>query len=197
MKDTLKNTKALAAAALMTAFTCVATMIIHIPTPTLGYIHPGDCMVLLSGIILGPVIGGAAAGLGSCLADAFTGYTIYIIPTFVIKALTAAIAGALYRKLVRRHSRTAGFLAAGTAAECNMVFGYFVNKIVKIMFLAGSVSRENFLAGVTGAVAGLIPDSAQGIAGILLGLVLLPALCRIPEVRSLMSPEGSRNRQAV
>lgn len=36
-------------AALMAALTTVATMIIRIPTPTQGYIHLGDGMVLLCG----------------------------------------------------------------------------------------------------------------------------------------------------
>ena len=50
-------------AALMAALTTVATMIIRIPTPTQGYIHLGDGMVLLSGWLLGPWWGGAAAGI--------------------------------------------------------------------------------------------------------------------------------------
>lgn len=41
-------------AALMAALTTVATMIIRIPTPTQGYIHLGDGMVLLCGALLGP-----------------------------------------------------------------------------------------------------------------------------------------------
>ena len=39
-------------AALMAALTTVATMIIRIPTPTQGYIHLGDGMVLLCGALL-------------------------------------------------------------------------------------------------------------------------------------------------
>ena len=35
----MKNTKKLVIGALMAALTCIATMIIKIPTPTLGYIH--------------------------------------------------------------------------------------------------------------------------------------------------------------
>ncbi len=58
----------------MAALTCIATMIIHIPTPGLGYIHFGDGMVLLSGILLGPLYGSLSAGIGSMLADVFSGY---------------------------------------------------------------------------------------------------------------------------
>lgn len=54
----MKSTKKLVIGALMAALTCIATMIIKIPTPTLGYIHLGDGLVLLCGIVLGP-LGGA------------------------------------------------------------------------------------------------------------------------------------------
>ena len=50
------NLKKLILAALFAALSCVATMSIRIPTPgTGGYIHPGDAIVILSGVILGPV----------------------------------------------------------------------------------------------------------------------------------------------
>ena len=52
------NLKKIVTAALLAAFACVATMSIRIPTPgTGGYIHPGDAIVILSGVILGPSCG--------------------------------------------------------------------------------------------------------------------------------------------
>ena len=48
--------------ALFAALSCVATMSIKLPTPgTGGYIHPGDAMVILSGVVLGPWWGLLAA----------------------------------------------------------------------------------------------------------------------------------------
>ena len=44
-----KNIRKLVLAALLAALTAVATMIIRIPTPTQGYIHLGDGMVLICG----------------------------------------------------------------------------------------------------------------------------------------------------
>ena len=66
------KTKKIIITALFAALTCVATMIVKIPTPTMGYIHPGDAIVLLSGFILGPVYGGLAAGIGSAFSDLFS-----------------------------------------------------------------------------------------------------------------------------
>lgn len=181
----LKDTKTMIIAALLTAFTCIATMVIQIPTPTLGYIHPGDSLVLLSGVILGPVTGGLAAGLGSMLADLLSGYVIYALPTFVIKALSAAIAGVVFQAL-RKKGICSGWkavLTAGLSAELNVVFGYFVNSLIQTMFLAGLVSAETFAAGLTNALTTLIPNSVQGGTGIFIGILLFPILSQIPDIR--------------
>ena len=88
------NLKRLVLAALFVALACVATMSIRIPTPgTNGYIHPGDAIVILSGVILGPVWGFLAGGIGSALSDLIGGYFMYVPVTFVIKGLIALIAG--------------------------------------------------------------------------------------------------------
>jgi uncharacterized membrane protein len=71
------KTKQLAIAGLMAALTMIGTMIIQIPTPTKGYLHLGDSLVYLSGILLGPLVGALAAGIGSTLADVFSGHGIY------------------------------------------------------------------------------------------------------------------------
>ena len=55
--------------ALFAALTCVATMFLRIPSPTGGYLNLGDGIALLSAFLLGPWLGGVAAGLGSMLAD--------------------------------------------------------------------------------------------------------------------------------
>ena len=50
MKD---NTKKIILTALFAALACAATMSVRIPTPgTGGYIHPGDAIVILCGVIL-------------------------------------------------------------------------------------------------------------------------------------------------
>lgn len=88
------NLKRLVLAALFAALACVATMSIRIPTPgTNGYIHSGDAIVILSGVILGPVWGLLAGGIGSALSDLIGGYFMYVPVTFVIKGLIALIAG--------------------------------------------------------------------------------------------------------
>ena len=70
MNQNNKSSK-IVTAAMLAALTCVATMIIKIPSPLKGYMNLGDCVVLLSGWMLAPGYGFLAAGLGSALADVF------------------------------------------------------------------------------------------------------------------------------
>ena len=79
------KTQKIVTASMLAALTCVATMIIKIPSPLKGYINLGDASVLLSGWLLSPVYGFFSAGIGSALADIFSGYTVYAPATFLIK----------------------------------------------------------------------------------------------------------------
>jgi len=89
-------TKRMVYTALMTALVFVSTYAIQIRVPfTGGYIHLGDSMVFLSGLLLGPLFGAFAAGVGSAFADLLGGYTMWIIPTFLIKALMAGLVGVI------------------------------------------------------------------------------------------------------
>ena len=45
-------------AALFAALCTVMTLVIQIPSPMQGYVNLGDCAVLLSAWVLGPVYGG-------------------------------------------------------------------------------------------------------------------------------------------
>ena len=65
-----QKTLKLVLSALMAALVYVATSIIQIPSPVNGYVNLGDCFVLLSGWLLGPWYGGAAAGIGSTMSPA-------------------------------------------------------------------------------------------------------------------------------
>ena len=61
--------KKLIIAAMFGAIICVVTMVVKIPLPLGGYVHLGDAFIILAGLYLGWVYGGAAAGIGSMLAD--------------------------------------------------------------------------------------------------------------------------------
>jgi Predicted membrane protein len=169
MKDTDKIIK-LVTAALMAALTCVVTMFLKIPIPNSngGYIHPGDAFVLLSGIILGPLYGGLAAGIGSMLADLFAGYAQYMIATFLIK-LFAAMAGAYSFRKIRENS----VILAGIFGGVIVTLGYFI---------CDRILSGNFAAALAGVPFNLL----QNIMGIVIAFILLPLLRKVPQIKSIM-----------
>ena len=123
----LKKLKKLSVCAMLAALTCIATMI-SIPVTVNGYIHPGDSVVLLSAYLLGPIGGGAAAAIGSFLADIFLGYAYYAPGTFVIKLFDAMAAGFIF-KSISKNGKTSRLLAlcmAGVVGSVIMILGYFL-----------------------------------------------------------------------
>lgn len=74
--------------ALFTALVAVATMVIQIPVGE-GYVHVGDSMIYLAACILPAPCAVFAASVGAGIADALTGFVIYVPATVIIKALNA------------------------------------------------------------------------------------------------------------
>ena len=157
-----EKTKKLVTAALLAALTCVATMIVKIPSPLKGYLNLGDCVVLLAGWILSPGYGFLAAGLGSGLADVFSGYVIYAPATFLIKGSMALVAFFGYKMLHKRLGSLASNILSGIAAEVLMVLGYFV--------------FEGFLYGFIPSLVNIPANGVQGVAGVIIGVVLIKFL---------------------
>ena len=147
MKQTKLRTLILAA--MFAALTCVATMIIHIPSPIGGYFNLGDCMVLLSAFVLGPVWGTAAGGIGSALADVICGYFVYAPGTLVICA---------FAKNGSRFGKTfSGSLLGSVAAEIIMVVGYFLYELPLFGYAPSleSAVTTNLPQAAVGLVAGM------------------------------------------
>ena len=177
MKD--EKLKKLVFTALLAALTCVATMIIRIPTPTMGYIHPGDAVVLLSGALLGPAYGAIAGGLGSALSDLFAGYIVYVPATAIIKGLTAATAGIITHTLIKKHSAhpALSVLLGGIAGESIMVIGYFLFEIVLLgISEEGGFGAAALSAGIIASAAGVPFNVVQGVFGVVVSTILYSVL---------------------
>lgn len=150
--------------AIMIAITCVVTIMIRIPTPTKGYINFGDGIVLFEGWLLGPIWGTVAGGIGSALADFFSGYPIYIPVTFIIKAIMALIISFTPKVFV--HHPRVGLIICSVVAEFLMVAGYY--------FYEAVIIGEGFVP----ALSGVFGNIMQGIAGILSSYFLVEVLIR-------------------
>jgi uncharacterized membrane protein len=165
---TTDQTKRIIFAALLAALTCVGTMVIKIPTPTNGYIHPGDGFVLLSGLLLGPIWGPLAAGFGSALSDLIGGYFVYVPATFIIKALTALIAYLVFQGFHK-------IIVSGILGELVMVAGYFLFEI----FMLAALNDSTLSAAVLASAASIIPNLIQGIFGVIIATILYPIISKI------------------
>ena len=82
-KSALRN---IVLAAVFAAMTFVLTYFVKVPSHN-GYIHLGDAMIYLAASLLPTPYAMLSAAIGGMLSDAIGGYTMYIIPTFIIKAL--------------------------------------------------------------------------------------------------------------
>ena len=162
MKPKLKN---LVLAALMAALICIATMLLKVPSPLKGYLNLGDGFVLVAGWILSPVYGALAAGLGSALADVFAGYVTYAPVTFLIKGLMALIAFYGVKLLRKPVKLLPAQLIGAVTAELVMVGGYYV--------------FEGFLYGFGPSLINVPANGVQGIAGIILGIILIKVLEKV------------------
>lgn len=172
-------------AAVFAALSCVATMMVQIPTPTGGYVHMGDTIVLLCGLFLGPLYGGLAAGIGSAMADVLTGYMHYVPGTFFIKAVVAIIAYLMYYKwagFLRRYT-VARALLSGIVAEIVMVIGYFFYKWV----ILGS--------GLAAGLDTIVGNLGQGTFGVVAGTILFLAFWKSPQLRKLVPMFGNHSAQ--
>ena len=150
----------IALSGMMAAIIFVATYFLKIPM-NIGYIHLGDGFILISAAVLGwPAV--VAAALGSMLADLFAGYTIYMLPTFIIKGAAAAIAVIASR----RHSQPMQMFYM-LIAEAAMVVGYFLTE----WFILGF--------GLAAATADILGNVLQGLSGVAIWALLMPVVKRI------------------
>lgn len=149
-------------AAVMTAMVFLGTIALRIPSPTGGYVNLGDVFVLLSGWVLGPWWGMAAAGLGSMLAE-LVGYPLYLLPSLLIKGSMALLCAFLLRKMGPK----AGLPVGALLAELWMCLGYF---------LTASLVLGHGLAALSSVPGNLL----QGVVGAVLAFALYHVLKKIP-----------------
>lgn len=165
----LKNTKVIRRTvytALFAALAFVATVVIHIHIPgpgATGYVNFGDCVVLASGLLLGPIYGGLAAGIGCALGDAWYAHIIYVPGTFVIKFLMAFVSCVIYRLLSKNKNdyKLIPITVAAAIGEVIMVLGYLMYET--------ALPGINFAAALIGVPA----NTMQALAGVVLSVLII------------------------
>lgn len=124
----------------MTAFVFITTSVIKIPIPfTNGYIHAGDTAIFLGGILLGPVHGAVAAGIGSAMADLLGGYAHWALPTLLIKGLMGFIVG-----YFSSENRNQKHVLWGTSL-------LWIGSLFAFIYTSGNTTLETIMENVEGA----------------------------------------------
>ena len=140
------NSLSLSMIAIFGAFTCVVTMVIAFPIPaTNGFINIGDAVVMITGLLFGPIIGGIAGGIGSSLADLFLGFPIYAPATLIIKGLEGFFVGLIANPKKNHKWNYRDFIAVIVGGFI-MIFGYFLYEVM--IFGLPSALYEFILNGI-------------------------------------------------
>ena len=161
-------------ASAVAAITCLATMIIKVPTiGTGGYVNIGDSVVLIGAWLLGNPYGALAAGIGSALADLLSGYPAYVPGTAIIKFVMAFAASVVVKMLDKKSiPAPVSYIISSVVAEIIMIFGYFL--------------YESTVLGYGIAAAASIGSNAiQGITCIILGNALIYVLTKIRYINEM------------
>lgn len=148
MKKTI-STKKLVLAGLLAALTVAGSALrIKVPLDISGFsaFHLGNIMCALSGILLGPWLGGVAAGLGSAIYDMFD--PVYISEcwiTFLTKGAYGVAAGLI--------AWSGGKAWKGSAAKA-----YLATVVGALTYAVLYLAKSYFYSGLL--VSGLTPEAA-------------------------------------
>lgn len=187
---TTLGTKKITYTGIMMAVVFIATSAIKIPIPiTGGYINFGDAFVMLSGIILGPIYGALAAGVGSSLSDLIGPYAQWALPTLIIKASMAFIIGFL---ALKKDNKKVIFLSTSLFAIVWIGFNFALHSILSGNISTNSMELALQLEGITNTseLLNLATHTqsklfmASLFIPILLGLILLLFL-KLSDIRFL------------
>ena len=175
--------------AMMAAMVYVVTLFRF---PLLGSkVHFANAVCLLSGILLGPLQGGLAAGIGSAFYDAVSGYDLVnVLITFVSKFAMAWVCGRVLESNV--HSGGKGRIDR-TALACicgalTYVILYMLKTFIYQKFVYGFPMDAVWATMVSKLIPSLINAAAAVVAAPLFYHAVLPAL-RASGLLERMNPQ--------
>lgn len=159
------STRRLAMAGLMAALTAVGSGLrVAIPVSIGGNtaFHLGNIMCALSGILLGPWLGGAAAGLGSFIFDLTNPlYAAEAWLTFLMKFPYGMMAG-LVMKIGKKGWSYGKALAASIAGAVTYAVIYLAKNYLETMLVQG-VSATGALVAITTRLPATVFNAAVAV----------------------------------
>lgn len=177
------TTKKIAIVALMIGLVYVGSLIsfyipVGIGTPT--RLHLGNGFCLLSGMILGPIWGGFAAGVGSVFLDLTNPAYIAGAPiTFIFKFLMGAVCGAIAMDKSGHGINKRKNLIGGILGQLTYIVLYIGKTFLSLNLLFG-VPKE----GAWGVLATKLGSSViNAVFAVLISMALMLVINSRPEIR--------------
>ena len=138
--------------------TLTTAYLLHIPVPIAGgYIHLGDSLIFLAATVLPTPYAMAAAAIGGSLADLLTA-PLWVLPTFIIKALITIPFTAKTKKLLSTRNSIAP------------LFAYFISGTG--YYLANTLVFNSTVALLTSFGASLIQSASSALVFYILAVFL-------------------------
>jgi uncharacterized membrane protein len=149
--------------AIMTALATVTTLVLTVPYPvTNGYFNLGDTIVMLGGLLLGPIGGFIVGGVGSALADMIVA-PIYAPITLITKGLEGMAVGYFCSKTLETTRLSKWDVTGVLVGSVIMLLGYLIGEIL--------------LWGFGAAIAELVVvNLGQVVAGSIVALLIGPTI---------------------
>lgn len=170
------NVKKLTIGGLMIALVFATTFSVQIPIPfTQGYIHAGDSMIFVTGILFGWKFGALAGGLGSAMADIFGGYANWALPTLIIKALMGALVGWIAKDSRKTQNKYFSFFISFGMAIIWFGFSILSRSIIGDMIISKGSSLVGEIEGAS-TIEELISLSAKVQDQLLWISILIPVI---------------------
>ena len=141
---------------------------------TSGYFNFGETIIYIAALVVGPLTGALAGGVGSALADLYLGFAYYAPGTLVIKGLEGVIVGFLNTKLKRHISNlTICATISAMVGGLEMVTGYFLYQQLVLGFpFAAALVEVPF-------------NVVQMAVGLVIGVPVMHAILRVfPQLKS-------------
>ena len=153
--------------ALLMALTIVCGRFFLLPIPwTHGNINLSDASILIAAALLGPLGGGIVGGVGTAFLDLISGYAQYAPFSLLAHGLEGILAGWCYQRWgntkLGQGKTTLGQWSSLAVGALVMVGGYFL--------------ADSFLYTWVAGFLGIGTNLLQGLAGIIVAQLILPAL---------------------
>lgn len=165
---------------IMAAAVYVASAFLQIPIPTaIGStrLHMGNVMCLLSGMLLGAIPGGLAAGIGSMFFDLTNPAYITSAPfTFAFKFFMAWLCGKIISKC--KVGLKIRFIGGAVAGAFLYVLLYISKSFIENRFVLGLPLEAVMLTVAQKSVVSSVNAVIAVIVAVPLGLALRPAVAK-------------------